>query len=104
METSNIRVEENRLYQLFKQFSRESVLIILVSVCVITSLTAILVAVLALNSGAHAEVKIEYELPKMQDEIDKARTRNDIYFMYMQELYVELKNQGLDPPPLPENE
>jgi len=37
-----------------------------------------------------------------REELTESKNRTTLYIVYMQELYVEMKAHGLDPPPLPE--
>lgn len=102
MGTSEIQVDESKTYRLFEKFSRESVLIILVSICMIATLVAVLTAVLAMNSATHAEAKVDYELWATREEATARKNLMVLHNVYLQELYLIMKDAGLEPPPLPE--
>jgi len=97
-------LQDNSQWRIWKEFIGESKAVTIASVALISSALGLLIAGLSMYNSTAASAKVDYEFPKMQDEIDQTRIRNDLYSIYMQELYVELKNQGFDPPPLPENE
>lgn len=94
----------NEYLKFFDQYNRTTVFIILVVICAFFAVDSFFRSGRAVDISNAAKAKIDYDLPRMQDEIDQTRIRNDLYSIYIQELYVELKNQGFDPPPLPENE
>jgi len=99
---TELQADENRLYRLFKQFSGESKAVTIASVALITALLCLLIAWSALNSATHAKAMVEYELQASREELTESKNRTSLYIVYMQELYVEMKAHGLNPPPLPE--
>lgn len=101
---SELRADSNLLQRVIAAIRDESKAVTIAQISMVISAIFSVLCVLAIAAAFNANAKVDYELPKMQDEIDQTRIRNDLYSIYMQELYVELKNQGFDPPPLPENE
>jgi hypothetical protein len=95
-------LQDNSRYRLWKEFIDESKAVTIASVSLIACLLSLLIAGLSVYSATTAKAKVDYELPRMQAEIDQSVKRTDLYIVYMQELYVELKDQGLNPAPLPE--
>ena len=102
--TTDLNPERSEKYRYLDQLGYVPKFIIISACCGFLALVAVVLSVLAMYNSNAASAKVDYEFPKMQDEIDQTRIRNDLYSIYIQELYVELKNQGFDPPPLPENE
>ena len=102
--TTNINQERSEKYRYLEKLNYVPKFIIISACCGFLAGVALILSVLAMYNSTAASAKVDYEFPKMQDEIDQTRIRNDLYSIYIQELYVELKNQGFDPPPLPENE
>jgi len=99
---TELQAEENRIHRLFKQFSSESKAVIIASVALIAALLCLLMSWLALMTAMNADAKVDYELQASREELTESKNRTTLYIVYMQELYVEMKAHGLDPPPLPE--
>jgi len=99
---TELQADENRYHRLFKQFSSESKAVTIASVALIAALLCLLMAWSALNSATHAKAMVEYELQASREELTESKNRTSLYIVYMQELYVEMKAHGLNPPPLPE--
>ena len=95
-------LQDNAKYRLWKEFIGESKAVTIASVALIACVLAVLIAGLSMYNSTASNAKVNYELPKMQAEIDQSEKRTELYIVYVQELYVELKNQGFDPQPLPE--
>jgi len=70
--------------------------------CVFVAFVASILSVLGLFSSTAANAKVDYELPKMQAEIDQSVNRTELYIVYIQDLQAELKIHGFEVPPLPE--
>ncbi len=102
--TTEINPQRSEKYRHLDQLGYVPKFIIISACCGFVAFVAMVLSVLAMYNSNGATAKVDYVLPEMQDEIDQTRIRNDLYSIYIQELYVELKNQGFDPPPLPENE
>jgi len=101
--TTDLNPARSEKYRHLEKLGYLPKFIIISACCGFLAGVALILSVLSVYSSTSASAKVDYELPKMQAEIDKAIVRNDLYIIYVQELYVELKNQGFDPPPPPED-
>ncbi len=104
MATTEFQSATNLLNRVLDKIKLESRALETAKLAVIISVVFAVLTLVGIAAAFKTSAKVNYEFPRMQDEIDQTRIRNDLYSMYMQELYVELKNQGFDPPPLPEEE
>jgi len=95
-------LQDNTRYRLFKELVDESKAVTIASVSLIACVLALLIAGLSMYNSTAASAKVDYELPKMQDEIDQSVNRTELYIVYIQDLQAELKIHGFEVPPLPE--
>ena len=99
--TTNINQERSEKYRYLEKLNYVPRFIIISACCGFLAGVALILSVLAMYNSTDAKAKVDYELPRMQSELILLKNSNTLNNLYMQELYVELKSQGFDPPPLP---
>jgi hypothetical protein len=102
--TTDINPERSEKYRHLEKLGYVPKFIIISACCGFVAFVAMVLSVLAMYNSTSASAKVDYELPRIQAEHDQSVKRTDLYIVYAQELYVLLKDLGLDPPPLPEEE
>ncbi len=101
-ETTDLQVEDNRLHRLFLKFSAESRLITIVSVALIVTVLALLMAFMALDAAKDAKIQVEYELAATRQELLILKNHMTLTDVYLLENHMIMKTIGLNPAPLPE--
>jgi len=101
--TTNINQERSEKYRYLEKLNYVPKFIIISSCCGFLAGVALVLSVLGLFSSTSSSAKVNYELPKMQDEIDLSVKRTDLYIVYVQDLQAELRAKGFEVPPLPED-
>ncbi len=102
MEPSEIQGEYARFVKTIKDFSKERDIVILSAIAVIASILAILMSWSAVDSAKDADAKVDRELWETREELTATKNMMVLHNVYLQELYLIMKDAGFDPPPLPE--
>ena len=97
-ETTNLRDNENRLIRLFKEFARESQIIVIASIAMLASLFSVIICAFALTASIESKVMAN----NIADDLILEKNRTTLYIVYVQELQSYMVQHGLEPPPLPE--
>ncbi len=102
--TTEINPQRSEKYRYLDQLGYVPKFIIISACCGFVAFVAMVLSVLAMYNSTDANAKIDYELTATRGELEKAKTMTEVWILYNNELHAELKAQGFEIPPLPENE
>lgn len=99
---SELNPARSEHHRKWTQFNRETILIILVSICAIVTTGNHFRTNSAVDAANEANAKVDYELQASRDELTESKNRTTLYISYVQLLHADLIVKGFEPPPLPE--
>jgi len=99
---SELRADSNLLQRVIAAIRDESKAVTIAQVSLIISIVFSLLCVLAIAAAYNANAKVDYELQETRDERTAMKNAKILNNVYLQELYLIMKDADLEPPPLPE--
>jgi len=100
--TTEINPERSEKYRHLEKLGYVPKFIIISACCGFLAGVALILSVSALIGSSGASAKVDYELQATRDERVAMKNLMVLHNVYLQEVYVIMKDAGLDPPPLPE--
>ena len=100
--TSEINPERIEKYRHLEKLGYVPKFIIISACCGFLAGVAVILSVLSLYSSTGASAKVDYELQATRAERVAMRNLIALHNVYLQEVYVIMRDAELEPPPLPE--
>lgn len=99
---TDINPERSEKYRHLEKLGYLPKFIIISACCGFVAFIAMVLSVLAMYNSTNANAKVDYEIQAAHEEVTLMKNLMALHNVYLQEVYVLMKAEGLDPPPLPE--
>jgi len=99
---TDINPKRNEKHQQWDKLRYIPKLILLSGCAVFLAALSLVIATLSLYNSTDSNAKVDYELQATRAELTITKNLMTLHNVYLQELYFLLKENDIEPPPLPE--